>query len=282
MEVLGAVSAAEYTALSRDVDELIEAFAILGCTQLAQMKEVWRCRGFSFIHQARRAKLEPSRFMQILYTSACVHLSPEEPFSWRLGALYAVYILYETQEYSPRVKVYLSLENLQWLLSLAQIVREGPDPVPLHVIRYMVRHKAFLYGHTCVTLKTVKEATERRINRINERLQLARSRLLSSVPTKEHIFGNLASDVGIDETTNSTFQEYEQAKQRIFERVNGQEQQNQADLSNEINNISIAREEFRAEYLRQAQETAMNEDTFEDFNFDLMQFGDDLEEFLSA
>ncbi|KAI6681594.1 hypothetical protein NL676_035475 [Syzygium grande] len=106
------LTAMDLSSFKQDVDELINEFAQGGSRALADMKRIWLSRKFSYIYEARPSS-NLTFFMQTLYSQSIGHMVSSESLSRRLGGLYCLYCLYETQPFKPPYRIYLSLGELK-------------------------------------------------------------------------------------------------------------------------------------------------------------------------
>ncbi|KAJ0102980.1 hypothetical protein Patl1_06652 [Pistacia atlantica] len=102
------LEAMDLSPFKRDIDELIDEFVEGELTTLADMKKVWLSRKFTYIYEASPSN-NLSFFMQSLYAHTIRHMVSTASLSCRLGGLYCLYCLYETQPFKPSFKIYLSL-----------------------------------------------------------------------------------------------------------------------------------------------------------------------------
>lgn len=181
-------------ACALDIDELVAAFAATDGSKLSEMKDLWTARSFSFIHDARPKDVLPAYFLQCLYSSALIHISREESMCFQLGAVYVLYILYETQVFEPRIKIYLSLEELQAVLRLLKQLRTRYMDTALKVVHKMFVHKMFLYGSVAVNHSRIASAAQRLAGDVASRLNQERRRLLAYAPLQQHLGCNMVDD----------------------------------------------------------------------------------------
>ncbi|KAG0577975.1 hypothetical protein M758_5G188600 [Ceratodon purpureus] len=206
----------DLSAASRDIHELVEAFAGQGGMALAHLRELWKARGFSFIHEACPKDTTQAFFMQSLYSSALGHVkSVDRALSWKLGGLFVLYCLYETQYVEPYYLIYLSLEDLEKLHGLVKELRQIEHAEGLKVVRTMLRKEAFLFGCVSVDQKSIADACEKLANQAAARLKHARFRLLANVPLQEHVYGSLSRDLSLDSVL-SVVRDYAAAKKQVF------------------------------------------------------------------
>nr|XP_018676666.1 PREDICTED: uncharacterized protein LOC103972792 isoform X2 [Musa acuminata subsp. malaccensis] len=99
----------DLTPFKLDADELLDEFTEGNYTTLADMKRVWMAKKFSYIYEAKPTSNE-AFFMQSLYSYSIRALLR------RLGGLYCLYCLYETQPYKPAFKIYYLFKLLiRWM-----------------------------------------------------------------------------------------------------------------------------------------------------------------------
>ncbi|MCO5605533.1 hypothetical protein L7F22_059716 [Adiantum nelumboides] len=151
----------DLSAFTADIDDLLAAFVEMDGKELAQMKELWRSRSFTFIHEARPSHVNPGFFMQALYSCALDYMGRTSQWSRKLGGLYVLYILYETQLFVPPFKIYLStdLHLLSWNVNgmhftspsgprKLRLRREISTHVSTPVVILLVQEHKLSYAHT--------------------------------------------------------------------------------------------------------------------------------------
>lgn len=205
----------DLTAPARDIEELVAAFADMQGTELAQMKELWRARNFSFIHEARPKDVRPSFYAQGLFSSALIHVVGDESLNWKVGALYVLYTLHGTQLQESCCKIYLSLEELEALLSLVKEIKKQGLTTALVVLRKMFAENMFLFGSVSANQKRIATTVARLVKQANARVHQARFRLLTNVPMQQHLSGHLGQELKLDELAQLT-EEYAEAKRRAL------------------------------------------------------------------
>eukprot|EP00250_Pteridium_aquilinum_P035746 c9885_g1_i1 orf=174-1139(+) len=205
----------DIAAFTSDVDELVEAFVQIGGLELSQMKELWRSRCFTFIHEAKPTQVNAAFFMQALYSSALDFLEGNLPWSKKLGGLYVLYILYETQLSIPPFKIYLSTDNLENIYSLVKQAKANGPLTALRVVNRMMVRDFFLYGSVSISGKKMRDTFRELSSKATEHLQHARKRLFENSSAKQHFEGNLIKDLGLDGLALLN-QEYAMVKQRVY------------------------------------------------------------------
>ncbi|XP_071733470.1 uncharacterized protein [Rutidosis leptorrhynchoides] len=90
-----------------DTDEIIREFAEDEMTTLSHMKRIWLSKKFTCIFEAKpNTKL--GFFMQSLYGNCMGYMTSSASISHRLGGLYCLYFLHETQPFNPPFRIYIS------------------------------------------------------------------------------------------------------------------------------------------------------------------------------
>ncbi|KAL2653775.1 hypothetical protein R1flu_021903 [Riccia fluitans] len=192
----------DFRASALDIEELVTAFAVAEGTELEQMKDLWRIRNFSFIWEARPKDVTAAFYAQALFSCALSHMVAEEvSICWNLGGLYVLYILYETQDKEDSYKIYLSLEELESLVNLVRKIKLKGNLVAFKVVKRMFAEQMFLFGSVSANQKRIASCMAKVAHQAALSVQQARSRLLSHVPVREHLEGQLVKDLKLDELT---------------------------------------------------------------------------------
>lgn len=162
-----------------DIDELISEFTESKSMTLDDMKRVWLSRKFSYIYEARPSS-NLAFFMQSLYSHSISYMSDTASLSHRLGGLYCLYCLYETQPCKPPFKIYLSLGDLKKLKDLAANAKEKGVEVAPALIKRMLDRKIFLFGFVDINESSVRERVNDLADLQNARIQVAYNKLLAN------------------------------------------------------------------------------------------------------
>ncbi|KAI5057674.1 hypothetical protein GOP47_0027689 [Adiantum capillus-veneris] len=208
----------DLSAFTADINELVSAFVEMGGQELSQMKELWRSRSFSFIHEAKPSHASQGFFMQTLYCCALDFMGRNSEWSRKLGGLYVLYILYETQFSVPPYKIYLSTDDLENLQLLVKEAKTKDSLTALRVVNRMMVRDFFLYGSVTISGKKMRETYDEYSSKAAENVKKARKRILSHSYAKEHFEGNLIKDLGLDGLALLN-EEYAMAKQQVLKGV---------------------------------------------------------------
>ncbi|XP_019183868.1 PREDICTED: uncharacterized protein LOC109178768 [Ipomoea nil] len=198
-----------------DIDDLISEFAEGGSTTLVEMKRVWLSKKFSFIFEASPSTNQAC-FMQSLFAYSVGYAASTRSLSHRLGGLYCLYCLFETQPFMPPFKIYLSLGELKRLRNLVADAKANNIKVVCALVKRMLERNMFLYGFVdinegCAT-ERVNELTEIQ----NARVQTAYEKLFAN--TRIEHFTHLDMGVELDaDLIKQRSTEYAMAKKQAIE-----------------------------------------------------------------
>ncbi|KAB1206137.1 hypothetical protein CJ030_MR7G014282 [Morella rubra] len=199
----------------RDIDELIDEFAKDESIALADMKRVWLSRKFSYIFEASPSS-NLAFFMQSLYAHSIGYVIGNASLSHRLGGLYCLYCLYETQPFKPPFRIYLSLDEvrdpcgvnlrkytngglgeilkligfdvvtgvkigeLKKLASLVVDAKAKGLEVVLTLVRLMLEKNMFLFGSVEINVGSVTETVTQLTELQNARIHVAYNTLFAN------------------------------------------------------------------------------------------------------
>jgi hypothetical protein len=194
----------DLTAPARDIEELVVEFASMKGTELSQMKELWRARSFSFIHEARPKDVIPSFYAQGLFSSALIHKIGDESLHHKVGAIYVLYTLHGTQLQENICRIYLSLEELEAFHSLVKELKKEGLTTAVLVIRKMFAENMFLFGSVSANQKRIATTVARLVKQSYNRVHQARARLLANAVMEKHIKGDLGQELRLQEVAQLT------------------------------------------------------------------------------
>ncbi|KAL6144678.1 hypothetical protein ACLB2K_055369 [Fragaria x ananassa] len=214
--------------MKRDMDDLISQFAAADSTRFSDMKQVWLSKKFSYIYNARPTCANSlALFMQSLYSHSIAHLiSPHSSLSRRLGGLYCLYCLHETQPFMPPFKIYLSLEELKKLRSLVAEAKVRGLGAAAALVRRLLEKKAFLFG--CVeTNEGLKGKVDELTELENRRIRAACEKLFGESKIEEFIHMDLGMEVDLGKVKQMS-REYKELK-RVAAVEGGDEEMKEGD-----------------------------------------------------
>ncbi|KAI3446888.1 hypothetical protein Pfo_003553 [Paulownia fortunei] len=180
-----------------DIDELINEFVECESTTLAEFKRVWLSRKFSFIFEASPSTNQ-GFFMQSLYAHSIGYMVSAGSLSNRLGGLYCLYCLYETQPFKPPFKIYLSLGELRLLKNLAFDAKTMGVKVVSALLKSMLERNMFLFGFVGVNEGSATERVNELTDIQNARVQTAYKKLFANSRLEHFIHMDLGMELDVD------------------------------------------------------------------------------------
>lgn len=197
-----------------DIDELINEFAEGEMTMLADMKRIWLSKKFSCIYEAKpTTKL--GFFMQSLYTHCIGYMTSTASISHRLGGLYCLYCLHETQPFKPPFKIYLCIREIKRLKELVLDAKKEKIGVVHTLVNSMLERNLFLYG--AIDLK--EGSVEERVNELtdiqNARVQHANKKLFADTEIERYIHMDMGKEFDLDSLKEMS-RDYCMAKELAF------------------------------------------------------------------
>ncbi|XP_031248395.1 uncharacterized protein LOC116106195 isoform X1 [Pistacia vera] len=199
----------------RDIDELIDEFVEGELTTLADMKKVWLSRKFTYIYEASPSN-NLSFFMQSLYAHTIRHMVSTASLSCRLGGLYCLYCLYETQPFKPSFKIYLSLGELNKLKDLVVEAKSMGIRVVPALVKRMLKQNMFLFGSVDLNEGSVTETVNQLTDLQNARIKFAYEKLFASTRIDHFLHMDMGMEVDLD-VLKKMSTEYTNAKKLAIE-----------------------------------------------------------------
>ncbi|GAB2289184.1 hypothetical protein Dimus_023488 [Dionaea muscipula] len=194
-----------------DIDDLIREFDEADFKTLADMKRVWLSRKFSYIFEDIKLR-DLAVVMQSMYSQSMGHMVSTNPLSRRLGGLFCLYCLYETQPFKPEFKVYLSLDRIKKLKNLVVDAKKGGIGVVSAIVRRMMEKNAFLFGFLDINEYSGTEKVKEVIDVQNARIKKMHEMLLGNANIERF----LQMDMGVElevKAMKDICSEYDNAKE---------------------------------------------------------------------
>ncbi|KAK9141750.1 hypothetical protein Syun_011150 [Stephania yunnanensis] len=184
----------DLTPFKLDIDELIGDFSKSNSRTLVDMKKIWLSRKFSFIYEGRPTT-NVNVFMQSIYAHSIGYMVSTSSLSQRLGGLYCLYCLYETQPFKPPFRVYISLGELERLKILAIDAKKEYIKVAPALIKKMLDANLFLFGSVEINESSVAHR-ENEFEKMNKaRLKAAYQKITSDASANTFIHMDLVSRI---------------------------------------------------------------------------------------
>lgn len=194
----------------RDLDELLKEFAEGELTTLTDMKKLWLERKFSYIFEARPST-SWTIFMQSLYSHSISYMITTNSLSQRLGALYMLYCLYETQPFKPPFKIYLSLGELRRLKALVVNAKENGIKLVSVLVKRMLEKNAFLFGFVNINDYSEKERIKELVDMQNACIKKMHEKLMANTEIERYLHMDMGMELDL-EVLMKMSKEYEGTK----------------------------------------------------------------------
>ncbi|KAJ9551034.1 hypothetical protein OSB04_015079 [Centaurea solstitialis] len=197
-----------------DIDELIKEFVEGEMTMLSDMKRLWLSKRFSCIFEAKpTTKL--GFFMQSLYSHCIGYMTSTTSISHRLGGLYCLYCLHETQPFKPPFKIYLCTREIKRLKELVIDAKKEKIGIVHSLVNSMLERNLFLYG--AIDLK--EGSVEERVNELtdiqNARVQHANKKLFADTEIERYMHMDMGKELDLDSLKEMS-RDYCMAKELAF------------------------------------------------------------------
>jgi len=145
----GAPSVSAVSGFESDLADLIDDHvrACGGDLSFDAFRARWQSRSFSFVHNARLVELLEGEYAQMLFSATMPYLAPDAgPTVRRIAALYALHLLYHTQQLAPRARVYVTPRDVRRLAQLVETCVEMGAADAVRAAKELVDDHAFAVG----------------------------------------------------------------------------------------------------------------------------------------
>ncbi|XP_044460882.1 uncharacterized protein LOC123192407 isoform X2 [Mangifera indica] len=144
------------------------------------------------------------------------HMVSTASLSCRLGGLYCLYCLYETQTFKPSFKVYLSLGELNKLKDLVVEAKNLGIRVVPALVKRMLNKNMFLFGSVDLNEGSVMETVNQLADLQNARIKLAYEKLFASTRIDQFLHMDMGMEVDLS-VLKKMSTEYTEAKKLAIE-----------------------------------------------------------------
>ncbi|EPS65668.1 hypothetical protein M569_09111, partial [Genlisea aurea] len=197
-----------------DIDELISQFIESESISFAEFKRIWLSERFSFIFESMPST-NLGFLMQSFYAHSLGYIFSSGPLSNRLGGLYCLYCLYETQPFKPPLRIYLSLGELRQLKNFVVDSKRSNLHVVKALVKRMLEKNAFLFGSVGVDEGSAAERVNELIDIQNAQVQMAYDKLFADSRLEHVINMDMGAELDI-ESLKKRSRDYAVAKQRAI------------------------------------------------------------------
>lgn len=105
---------------ARDAARFISAWQLKNCLDFSIFRQLWVEWNFSAIHFSEVPHIQPQFRLQTMYSCFLAYFTRRLPLIIHVGAFYALYMLHQTQQYSPRVPIRVTLSLMKHVQDLCQ------------------------------------------------------------------------------------------------------------------------------------------------------------------
>ncbi|KAL7593843.1 uncharacterized protein LOC111877809 [Lactuca sativa] len=180
-----------------DIDDLINEFAKGEMTTLTDMKKIWLSKKFSCIFEAKpNSKL--GFFMQSLYSHSIGYMVSNSSISHRIGGLYCLFCLHETQPFKPPFRIYLCAREIKRLKELVVDAKKEKIEIVSILVKSMLERDLFLYGATDLKQGSVEERVNELTNLQDARVQHANKKLFKDTEIERYINMDMDKEFDVD------------------------------------------------------------------------------------
>nr|GEZ16261.1 small nuclear RNA activating complex (SNAPc), subunit SNAP [Tanacetum cinerariifolium] len=136
--------------------------------------------------------------MQSLYGHCLGYMTSTDFISHRLGGLYGLYCLHETQPFNPPFRIHLSPWQFKRLKELViDAKKENVEVVPA-LVNTMLDRNLFLFGAVDLKEGSAEERVNELIDVQNARVQLANKRLFADIEIERYIHMDMGKEVDLE------------------------------------------------------------------------------------
>ncbi|KAL0967552.1 hypothetical protein UPYG_G00253690 [Umbra pygmaea] len=128
-----------------DVEELLGRFQQTDSVRFEDFSAIWRSMVFHSVFYGTLADSEMREFCQLTLTTAFNYFLPPYSFQIRVGALYLLYGLYNTQHALPKAKIRFALKDWDQIQKFYQDSLRSQHSDVVYVLKKLVTDSAFIY-----------------------------------------------------------------------------------------------------------------------------------------
>ncbi|XP_058843968.1 snRNA-activating protein complex subunit 1-like isoform X1 [Acipenser ruthenus] len=129
--------------LKADCEDLLTRFQVTDSVRYEDFSALWREMKFSTIFHGKMGDVEKRNFSREALSTACHYFFPPYSFQIRVGALYLLYGLYNTQLCQPKEAIRLALKDWEEVEAFQQDVINAQHFDAVYILRKMFLTKVF-------------------------------------------------------------------------------------------------------------------------------------------
>uniref|UniRef100_A0A673NEX4 snRNA-activating protein complex subunit 1-like n=1 Tax=Sinocyclocheilus rhinocerous TaxID=307959 RepID=A0A673NEX4_9TELE len=170
-----------------DCEELLGRFQQTESVRYEEFSAIWREMDFSGVFFGTQSDHEKRYFTRLIFTIAYRYILPPYSFQIRVGGLYMIYGLYNTQLIWPKEKIRIALKDWYDVQKLIADAKSCQHLDVVYIFKRLLSSKAFCF--TAMPQKLTFEARERVQHNVNEEFRDHKNRVteLASIEMLEEI-----------------------------------------------------------------------------------------------
>ncbi|XP_069772364.1 snRNA-activating protein complex subunit 1b [Narcine bancroftii] len=189
--------------LKTDFERLLLRFQQTESVRYEEFSAIWRDMKLSTIFYGKMGKVDSRKFTREALALASRYFFPPYSFQIRLGGLYLLYGLYNTQLCQPKEKIRMALKNWEEVLSCQEEMVNAEHFDAIYVLKKLLSDKAFHFTAMPTLLTFNKKRKKKPNDAVNENFR-----------EKSNLVSELISTEALEELTN-VHEHYQAMKQVI-------------------------------------------------------------------
>ncbi|XP_036431026.1 snRNA-activating protein complex subunit 1b isoform X2 [Colossoma macropomum] len=132
-------------AVQTDCERILGRFQATDSVRYEEFSTIWRQMNFSSIFYGRMEHSETKAFTRLALSVVSPYLFPPYTFQIRVGGLYLLYGLYNTQLTTPKEKIRLALKDWDDLIRFQQDAVNAQHYDVVYILKKLLSEKAFCF-----------------------------------------------------------------------------------------------------------------------------------------
>ncbi|KAL1254620.1 hypothetical protein QQF64_016849 [Cirrhinus molitorella] len=165
-----------------DCEELLGRFQQTESVRFEEFSAIWREMDFSAVFFGTHSDHEKRSFTQLTFTIAYRYILPPYSFQIRVGSLYMIYGLYNTQLTWPKEKIRIALKDWYDVQKLITDAKTCQHLDVVYIFKRLLSSKAFCF--TAMPKKLTFEGSGRVQHNVNEEFRDRRDRVAELASTE--------------------------------------------------------------------------------------------------
>ncbi|XP_066535978.1 snRNA-activating protein complex subunit 1b [Hoplias malabaricus] len=131
--------------VEQDCEQILSRFQSTDSVRYEEFSAIWRHMNFSSIFYGRLEHSESRSFTRLVFSIVGPYFLPPHTFQIRVGGLYLLYGLYNTQLNSPKEKIRLALKNWDDVMELHRDAVNAQHYDVVYILKQLLSEKAFYF-----------------------------------------------------------------------------------------------------------------------------------------